>query len=359
MKLFQVLKLLKYMTFLAISMVILPVAVFAATPTGMPQFGIVNATNISGTMVRINASFNSADANFDISHRPTMTIHYTNTTTGVTSVSSYNMMSMGSDIIEFTIYNLDPGTTYTYRAMLMYNGLNYASQEASFTTKSRTVPSVDTNSDSGNSNDVVWEKPKWLSWFSSTPDKVTSAVKSKVVTGGATHKNRVALSITNEQAVVSRMDSFTYTISYDNTNGTSLKNAEINVQLPEDYEFVKSPDDADYDRNNNIVTFTVGRVIAGPVHSVSFTARAIGSGKGEVETLATLSYDGGSVSTSDRDSYDSGSKSVLGASVFGAGFFPQTLGGWMIIILIIFIVVIVARRYATKPAPKPEDKKPA
>ena len=47
----------------------------------------------------------------------------------------------------------------------------------------------------------------------------------------------------------------------------------------------------------------------------------------------------------DADSYITGNNVGLGASIFGIGFLPSNLIGWLIIFLIIFLIVIAARHY--------------
>jgi hypothetical protein len=355
----KLLNTLKYIAILTLGAVLMPALAMAS---GVPQFSLSGVQNIMRTSATVYVSYNGSNAGVDATHRPIVLVNYTNTATGVAAQSSYNLGSSGTQVYEFPLNDLTPGATYTYRAVVTYNGMNYATADQTFTTKN-TNPSTSSGPSATNNSeeDAVWQKPSisWLTDLFRGAESVPSKVASKIATGGAIHKNNVGLSIANEQATVERMDSFTYTIKYENLNTVSLKNAKIVVALPEQYEFVKSSFDADYNREDNTVTFVIGRVASNTLESLSFKTRAIGEGNKQVETKVTLSYDGGTLTTVDRDSYDSGSKSVLGASVFGAGFFPQTLGGWMLIIVFILILVIIARRYMNAPAPKPEEKKAA
>ncbi len=204
------------------------------------------------------------------------------------------------------------------------------------------------------------------SWFggskavadSNIVTKTSSSIRDAVLTGGYAEKNGVELSITNTQARVADGDTFTYQIRYLNGSNQTLKNAWIKVQLPDQYVFEKGADTIDYSEKDNIVTVYLGNLAPAKSGMVTFDARANGGASGTVDTQAVLGFTQGSLAATDHDNYTSGSQSVLGASVFGSGFFPQSFGGWLLVILLIGLVIIVARRY-TAPAPAPQAPKAA
>lgn len=359
-----------YITVLALGALLAPLAAFASTPTGMPTFSATGVGSVTTFGARVYVIFDQNNASYDSNHRPLLGVSYTNTQTGETGVTDLNPqpMSGGVNQTKFDLYKLSPGTKYSYRVIMNYNGTTYSTSDQWFVTKSSyassstssasSSSSVSTTTPSGGgvvatsttSSSSTTSSGGIINVLSSaTGDSVATSVKNKVFTAGSVHKNGVALLITDEQARVNRLDTITYTIKYQNTRSTSLKDAEINIQLPKQYEFIKSSIDGDYDADHNIVTFSIGRIAPDTLKSFTMTARAIGEGNQEVETTATLTYEGGSLSATDRTEYSSGSKSVLGASVFGAGFFPQTLGGWVLVIILIAVLVIVARRYMTAP----------
>ena len=204
------------------------------------------------------------------------------------------------------------------------------------------------------------------SWFggsktaadSNIVSKTSSSIRDAVLTGGYAEKNGVELSITNTQARVTDGDTFTYQVRYLNGSNQTLKNAWIKVQLPDQYVFEKGADTIDYSEKDNIVTVYLGNLAPAKSGMVTFDARANGGASGTVDTQAVLGFTQGSLAATDHDNYTSGSKSALGASVFGSGFFPQSFGGWLLVILLIGLVIIVARRY-TAPAPAPQAPKAA
>jgi hypothetical protein len=229
---------------------------------------------------------------------------------------------------------------------MKYNGGIYRTPAKTFTTKSKNSSSTNSNQTSTDTTAETKSNSFDIGVAAnSLANKASASAKSKIMTGGATHKNGLAISISDEQARTTVGDTFTFTVKYENLTSQSLRNTELIIKLPEQYEFVKSSFDMDYNERDNTVTYISGRVAPKTLKTVTFTARAIGDGNADVKTTATLFYEGGNISASDRDSFHGGSKSYLGASVFGAGFFPQTLGGWLAIIILIVVIIIVARRY--------------
>jgi hypothetical protein len=345
----------KYITRAMIAVFAMPVVVMAA---GIPTITLDGVTEVNEHTATVVVSYDSGGNDYSFFREaPTVFVEYTNTKTDEKLLSAYSSQSMAFRTNSFGLYDLEKDTTYSYRGVLKYEGETVYTSKKTFTTKGKVVPKTTTTITSTNTIGTI----PGTTVVTDLGSKIVADAKSKVMTGGATHKNGVAIGITNEQARTAARDTFTYTVTYQNTNKESLKNAELVIELPEQYEFVTSSLDMDYNERDNTVTYNIGRVASQVIKSVTFTARAIGDGNGEIRTTATLVYEGGSISASDRDSYQGGSKSVLGASVFGAGFFPQTLGGWLAIIILIALIIIVARRYTTAPVvqPQPQPQKTA
>ena len=341
---------------IAIALMAVLVPTFAMAFDGSPKISLVGATSITNTNAVVVLTYDSNDASYDaFTEQPISYVEYKNTDTDESFMSSYNTESPGVHTHSIAIYDLASNTQYSYRAVVKYSGgfiktgyKTFTTTGASKSSSSSTTTTTTTSDTTTNSSSVI-DLPKVASTVASS---ALASAKSTVMTGGGTHKNGVGISITDDQARTSVGDTFTYTIKYQNTNTTSLQNAELDIQLPEQYEFVKSSLDLNYNQNDNTVSYSIGRIASGALKTVTFTARAIGDGNGEIKTTATLYYEGGSISATDRDSFNGGSKSVLGASVFGAGFFPQTFGGWALIIILIIVIIVVARRYMVA-APKP------
>lgn len=283
-----------------------------------------------------------------------------NDETHMTSYATYSIKGESAD--DFWMSGLVSGHTYEYRAVMEFNGHSYKTALKKFTqgnegssTTTSTTQNTSNNSTTTTSSTIVTTPTKTTdssilgSLFGSSTTKVTTDLQNKVMTGGVASKNGVAIAITNEQARVDQDDAFTYTVRYQNGRTTSLRNAKMVITLPDAYEFVSSATDFEYNTKTNSISYTMGRIAPSTTKSFTFKARALGESSGEVKTSATIYFEGGTLTAADRDSYHTGSKSALGASVFGVGFFPQTLTGWLLIIGLITIVIIISRRYTQVP----------
>lgn len=338
-------------------------------PTGNPEFSVVGIQSLSHNEASIQVAFDSRNAQYEWSTQPKVSIAYTDLSTGTTYTSLAVGESAGSRTTTITIQDLKPNTKYTYKAVMSYAGSRKETPERTFTTKQYTTIGIFGSSTSTpqTSNDIVIGLGGGSSKNESTiaksigVDKVTSNLESIIKTGGYGTKKGVSLAITDTHARVVDGDTFEYTIQYHNANNKTLRTARIVVQLPDQYSFVSGNGNTVYTADNNIVTLYLGSIQPYESGVATFKAKAIGGESGGVETKAMLVYTGGSVSAVDRDTFVSGSQGVLGATVFGSGFFPQTFFGWLIIIVILIIIMIVARRYMTPiPLPKIEgspDKK--
>lgn len=360
--------------FIGVALVAFLVAPFFASAdyTTNPSASIVGAANITTSSVEVTVSYNAGNGYTELDQAPTVYVQYTNLTTGEVAISNYVNEFMNSQTTTFEIDNLVPNTKYSYRAVVQYEGNKYGSDPQTFTTLSDTSTVIQntasqnqgiqyvtptTISDGGtntlpasSNNGSIATSTSQTTQSAGLLSRVATGVTNIVATGGYIKKNGIVMGFTDLQANVREGDMVTYTIQYSNTNTlTALHNAQIVVTLPEQYEYVSGTgtSDALYSPSMNTVSFYLGTVPALGIGEKTFSVRATGAGDGEIQSIATLSYDGGSLSTNDRDSYSGNmnSRSVLGASVFGAGFFPQTFVGWAVIILLITFIIIVARRY--------------
>ncbi|MDB4984779.1 MAG: hypothetical protein JWM20_958 [Patescibacteria group bacterium] len=356
---------------LALAVFMAPAFAHADGPTIM----IVGASNIYYNDARVQVLFNASTV--DYSNLPSLTVQYADTKTGeiFSTGAAHEYTTSHTEV--FDLQNLHASTTYSYRAILTYGGGTITTEPQTFTTPGQngsyvstsattqattqnqsTTSQTATNSTTTSSSSSSASTSK-LS-LQAVAKKVTPAnleknISNNVATGGVTHANGIVLYISDEHARVYQDDSVTFTIKTQNTHSYSINDARVTVELPDQYEFSSSGSDADYDSHANTVTYEFGRIAAQATESFTFKADAVGEGNGTVYTKATMEYDGGQLSASDHDAYESGSKSVLGASVFGAGFFPQTFAGWFLILLLIVIIIVAARRYVkaqpAQPAP--------
>ena len=352
----------KLMALAAFAMIAIPA--FAKADAPVPTVSIMGASDVYMTNAHVGVMFNSNATSVDYGNLPTLAVQYTDTVTGEVFTSGTSHEYATSKTEDFDLENLNPGTKYSYRAILTYASGTITTEPATFTTKgtgpsvpavSSTTTSTSTSSSTSSSSSQPVTSSSVVAKASSIlgVSKVEANITDKVATGGVTHSNGIVLYISDEHARVYQDDSVTFTVMAQNTHSYAINDARVVVSLPEQYEFSSSSTDANYDSQENTVTYEFGRIAPEATESFSFKANAIGEGNGTVSTTAVMQYDAGKISATDHDAYQSGSKSVLGASVFGAGFFPQTFFGWFIILLLIAVIVIAARRYVKAPKPNP------
>ena len=343
-------------TFLALlGFLVIPFFAMASAPQ-VTSSGVQSVTRDSAVIV---AQYDSGGVSYEFGNSPEMYVSYTNMQTNMTMITPSLIPFSQSGSVDIGVTNLDAGTQYSYMVDVSYNGMVYQSLPGSFITTAAAAPttsSVNVEYAFGpDANQSLISTPavQTIATTLGAP-KVKDAVENDLTTSETVHKDGLILAVSDNQSHVIQNDSFTYSVQYSNTHNYPLTNAQIVVKLPPQYEFT-SGDNATYDDQANTVTIYLDTVAANSTNTATFKAQAVGQGNATLTTTATLSYDGGSISATDINHYDGGSQSLLGASVFGAGFFPQTLWGWLGIIILIIVIVVVARRYMTTPKPKPAE----
>ena len=366
---------------LALAVIAIPTASFAYVQYNgaYPSVTALGVQTLTYNQATVNVSYNAQNATYAFSQTPTIAVSYTNLQTGARMITSSDYETGLSETQTFFLNDLQPSTQYSYQAILSFQGMTLGSNSGTFTTPANPHTTTYVANNGGQmvllSNGTVvnassLSASQAASYFPITTPALSAiantigatAVKNAVIntiqTGTTVHANGVILAITDTQATVSKGDTVTYTVTYRNTNAASLSDAILQVQLPSQYAYLaNSNQNASYTDSSNIVSFGLGTINSGATHTFTFQAQATGTGSGTVVATGTLSYNGGSVTATDHDNYNGGAASVLGASVFGAGFFPQTFGGWLIIVLIIAAIVIIARRYVLAPKPAPAQAK--
>ena len=347
--------LLKYLAVLGFAVIAIP---GFAKADSVPTVTVIGAADVYATDARVDVQFTSNSSTIDYANLPAILIQYTNTATGSTYSTGASHEYTTSKMEVFDLPGLTPSTTYSYKAIMTYGSTIISTDPATFTTPSQNGILPATSTSSGQTTSTSTTTTNSASGISVqsilkniTPTTLEKNVTNSIETGGVAHANGIVLYLTDEHARVYQNDSLTFTVKAQNTNSTDILDSRVVVSLPDQYQFSNSSSDVVYDPSTNTVTYPFGRIAAGTIKTLTFSVDAVGEGNGTVQTNATLQYAGGNLSTSDHDAYSSGPKSVLGASVFGAGFFPQTFTGWFLILLLIVLIIIGARRYVKAPKP--------
>nr|MBP9821606.1 hypothetical protein [Candidatus Paceibacterota bacterium] len=174
-----------------------------------------------------------------------------------------------------------------------------------------------------------------------------------VISGGG-NGNMIRLTITNDEDVVSSGDDLVYDVTWENISGRTLRDLLLEINLPEELE-ITDINDGDIDRRANSVIIEIPELLnreKGET-SVEVTVRGGLRDGDPVVARAILAFENPvnqaqeNAIAYDSDEFDSNG-SVLGAFLFGAGFFPTTFGGWLLILLLIILLILIVRHYMKK-----------
>lgn len=173
-------------------------------------------------------------------------------------------------------------------------------------------------------------------------------VVTTVVGGGG--GSFIRLMITNNQDDVSAGEDLTYDVTWENISGRRLEDLLLEVNFPTALRVVDIGD-GELDRQGNRVIIEIESLEARETGETSIDTKVRGTLRNgdPVVARAIIAFENPLTEARenaigyDSDEYDA--NGGLGAFLFGAGFFPTTLAGWLIIILIILGIIYVARRY--------------
>lgn len=217
-----------------------------------------------------------------------------------------------------SLFGLSPNTTYYYRAVVT-DGINTARGNiVSFTTGTKTV--------------------------------VTPPSRTTVIIGTG-KPALVTLSVDRNGACNFRSSSVEYVIAYKNISNKLLKDVAVRVVLPEELSFLDSSRGsyADNDRTVVIALGTLSPSEEGTIRVRGEVARNAVVGKTTVITAYLVNTDSATGAQEEVVAYSLNpiceSGTDQGAALFfgGAGFLPDSLIEWLILILLIFALIALAR----------------
>ena len=221
----------------------------------------------------------------------------------------------------FDTITTSPNTTYYYRIVALSGGMQYSGSIISFTTPDLT-----------NSNPVVI---------------------TKYVSGTGGGSSYVSLSITDQFQTVAPGDAITYTVNYQNISKSTLSNAVLNVILPAGVTFKQASQGML--TTNNTVAAALGTLAPDAQGTITIMAVAdmnVVNGNNLV-TTATLAFTAPSKAQDSAIAYVLNSVGtpvmngvgLAGLAFFGAGFFPTTFLGWVLLLGLILLLILIARYY--------------
>jgi hypothetical protein len=173
-------------------------------------------------------------------------------------------------------------------------------------------------------------------------------------TSGARVRNAyIELGINTPSETVAIGNTVDYTLFYKNiTTAKTIKNVVVRVILPKAVK-LNTTSAGKINESDNTVTIDVGTLVPGQEATVSMQGSITNNAKAGdliVTTTSIVYTDAITGNQGDAIAYISNrvtdnNNNLLGAALFGAGFFPSTFIGWLILIMLIMGLVYFARKF--------------
>lgn len=280
------------------------------------------------TVVATNKTTTSARLNAVASGFATQGYFEYGETASLGNVTPSKYIGVGNDVYSVnysdTVYNLQSGTTYYFRAVASNTNGTSRGNIFLFQTPSVYVP----------------------------VDNTTPA--STVTTSNELIK------ITSSSDGLYLGDNVEYTVTYKNNTKQNFENTVITVQLPKEVIF----DESTFGRinNDNAVVFSVGNLAKTQTGSITIRGHLNKESTNSTSliTTAIMTYNvaGSNVEKNEIafvTNHILNGNSLAAASLFGAGFMPTTLIGWVALLLIILALIALIRHlylgYNNNPRP--------
>jgi hypothetical protein len=280
------------------------------------------------TVVATNKTTTSARLNAVASGFATQGYFEYGETASLGNVTPSKYIGVGNDVYSVnysdTIYNLQPGTTYYFRAVASNTNGTSKGNIFLFQTPSIYVP----------------------------VDNTTPA--STVTTSNE------LINITSSSDGLYLGDNVEYTVTYKNNTKQNFENTVITVQLPKEVIF----DESTFGRinNDNAVVFSVGNLTKTQTGSITIRGHLNKESTNSTSliTTAIMTYNvaGSNVEKNEIafvTNHILNGNSLAAASLFGAGFMPTTLIGWVALLLVILALIALIRHlylgYNNNPRP--------
>ncbi len=239
-----------------------------------------------------------------------------------------------------SLFTLQPNTTYYFRAVVTNQYGTARGEIRNFTTRGNTV--------------IVNNNPRTtaVTQGSQVDRNVVSVTNVGQVEGVGTSKaSLVYLTVDHNNEAVSAGSEVEYTFFYKNVSAENLRDIVLQVMLPGEFEYVGATL-GDYNAETKTLVANIPSLYPGEEGAV--TVRVLVNSK---ETGTVIAITGNLaytvVSNGSQEEVFAYSRNTIagavagigltGAAIFGSGFLPNTLIGWIIIILIILAVALLIR----------------
>jgi hypothetical protein len=250
---------------------------------------------------------------------------------GPTASLGFNTGSqnIGTSLVSFydTITNLTPDTTYYFRAVANSTQGTVRGDILSFRTGS--VVTTNTNN-------------------------TTTIVRTIVQTQGTgSGSNLIELKAKNRYENICVGDFVDYDVTYKNISGRTLNNVVLHIILPKDIE-LRNSSSGIYNASDHTITLPIGTLVVNQEGVVFVAGRVLRSAldRDLVVLTATIAFsnptttaqESATVYALNNTDTCNNDFSLAGLALFGGGFFPNTLFGWLLLLLIILGLIYLATR---------------
>ncbi|MFA6258605.1 MAG: hypothetical protein WCX79_02805, partial [Candidatus Paceibacterota bacterium] len=179
----------------------------------------------------------------------------------------------------------------------------------------------------------------------------TTVVSNSTTSTGNSRPSLVMLTISGDEEIIRRGNFVDYIVEYENISSKDLKNVVLRVAIPGELEFVETTKGS-YSEEDNMVVVGIGDLSQGEDGSVRITSVVKTSSEiGKTVVIpANLAY---TISnTGEQEEVFAYSRNTIGEerlgglganAIFGTGFLPNTLLGWLLLILLILLLVAAVR----------------
>lgn len=287
------------------------------------------ASNVGQTSARLNAiAFNYSNIQNLNGYFEYGTSYSLGSTTQSKSIGSGQSIAFND-----SVSGLSPNTTYYYRGVVTASTGTYRGDYKVFRT----------------GNFVSYTGGGQTTTYSNTT--VVSNSSSNTYSG-TSRASLVWLDISRDEESVRQGEVLDYVVRYKNVSSRNLKSVVVRVALPGEFEFLESTRGSYYS-DDNILTVNIGDLFSQEEGSFRVTIRVRETTEinKTIVITANLSYtivdneNQEEVFAYSRNIIREGQNSInLGAaSIFGYGFWPTTLIGWLLFILIILLLIALVR----------------
>jgi hypothetical protein len=171
-----------------------------------------------------------------------------------------------------------------------------------------------------------------------------------VVQGVGSGSDLVSLEVNSNQPINACVGNMvTYLVHYKNISGHELDNAVLQVLLPQDVEF-QSTTPGIYNASDHTITFSIGTLTKDQEGTMTVTGVVSRSALNRTLIVASATIAFTNPRNSSQESavaYGLGNtnncaNSLAGLALFGNGFWPTTLIGWLVLILVLLLLIYLA-----------------